>query len=385
MLKLLRELQNSSPHKIALLVPVALAAALLLIQVCFRRRQPNPLCGFWQQVPKSSIFCWRGVLQFPLFILYLSTGLFFCHCYSEELSKRGFFTDAALLYWKAHEAALSFAVDSDSLLKLAPHAKVENPTFEWDFGFKLGLGYRFPHDRWNLQLQFTSFQTHTDNETKARNGNVLFPLWQKSTTGGLFFAEEAKVHWRLHLGLVDLTLSKCYEVSKTFFLTPDVGIRAGSVRQKYYLDYYGGNLPNGADEIIHMKNKYFGIGPNLGLIGQWSLGGGFSLCAHSLFSVLFGEFYLHQDEYAGKEKLLGVHDIFPSSAAMIDLGAGVCWQRCFHGALKRLKLELAWDELLFFSQNQLLHFTSAGAPGVFFANQGDLFVSGIEFIMRFDF
>ncbi len=60
-----RELQNSSPHKIALLAPVALAAALLLIQVCFRRRQPNPLWVFWQQVPKSSIFCWRGVLQFP--------------------------------------------------------------------------------------------------------------------------------------------------------------------------------------------------------------------------------------------------------------------------------------------------------------------------------
>ncbi len=31
--------------------------------------QPNPLCGFWQQVPKSSIFCWRGVLRFPLFIV----------------------------------------------------------------------------------------------------------------------------------------------------------------------------------------------------------------------------------------------------------------------------------------------------------------------------
>ncbi len=86
-----RELQNSSPHKIALLAPVALAAAAFgpgsllrspalhcegspdllvssqpLIQVCFRRRQPNPPRGFWQQVPKSSIFCWRGVLQFPL-------------------------------------------------------------------------------------------------------------------------------------------------------------------------------------------------------------------------------------------------------------------------------------------------------------------------------
>ncbi len=74
---LLRELQNLSPHKIALLASVALAAALLLIQVCFRRRQPNPLCGFWQQVPKSSIFCWRGVLQFPLFCCILSCA--FCN------------------------------------------------------------------------------------------------------------------------------------------------------------------------------------------------------------------------------------------------------------------------------------------------------------------
>ncbi len=323
--------------------------------------------------------------MFRFFILYLSTGLFFCHCYSEEPSKRGFFTDVALLYWKAHEAGLSFAVDSTSVAKLAPHSKVDNPEFEWDFGFKVGLGYRFPHDRWNLQLQFTFFQTHTDDEKKTRDGDLLFLLWQKSTSGGPFFAEEAKMHWRLHLGLVDLMLSKFYEVSKSLFLTPEVGIRAGSVRQKYYLDYSGGNFPDGRDEIIHMKNKYFGTGPNIGLLGQWSLGEDFSLFAQSLFSLLFGEFYLHQDEYSGKEKLLGVHDIFPASAAIIDLGAGICWQHCFRGALKRLKLELAWDELLFFSQNQFLHFTSAEAPGVFFANQEDLVVSGVEFNMRFDF
>jgi hypothetical protein len=323
--------------------------------------------------------------MFRFFILYLSTGLFFCHCYSEELSKRGFFTHAALLYWKAHEAGLAFAVESSSIAKLAPHAKVENPEFEWDFGFKACLGYRFPHDRWDLQLQFTSFQTHTDNERKARDSDVLFPLWQKSSVGSPFFAEEAKVHWRLHLGLVDLMLSKFYEVSKSFFLTPEAGVRAGSVRQKYYLQYSGGSFPGSVDEIIHMKNKYFGIGPNIGLLGQWSLGEGFSLFAQSVFSLLFGGFYLHQDEYAGKEKILGIHDIFPAYAAIIDLGAGIRWGHCFRGILKRLELELAWDELLFFSQNQLLHFTSAKAPGVFFANQGNLAVSGVEFNMRFDF
>jgi hypothetical protein len=319
-----------------------------------------------------------------LYILYLSTGLFFCHCYCEDLHRGSFFTNATLLYWKAHEDSLSFATESASISKLAPCAKIDNLEFEWDLGFQLGLGYHFSCDRWNLQLQFTSFQTHTDEEKKAPPGDLLFPLWQRSVAGP-FFAKEAKAHWRLHLGLVDLTLSKFYEVSKIFSLTPEIGIRAGSVRKKYYLNYLGGSFSTHHSEMIHMKNKYFGVGPHIGLSGQLSLGNGFSVFAQNVLSLIFGEFYLHQDEYAGKEKLLGVHDIFPSSVAMIDICAGICWQRCFCKALKRLKLEIAWDQLLLDSQNQLLHFTSAKAPGVFFANQGDLFVSGIEFNMRFDF
>lgn len=318
-------------------------------------------------------------------LIYLSTVFFFCHCYCEELDKRGFFADAAILYWKAAEDGLGFAVESPSMTKMAPHAKIENPDFEWDFGFKLGLGYRIPHDRWNLLLQFTSFQTHTDNEKKASDSQILFSLWQASSLGGPFFAERSHVHWRLHLGLVDFMLSKLYQATNSLFLIPEVGIRGGSIRQKYYLEYQGGSFPASRPEIIHMKNKFFGIGPNAGLLGQWSLGQGFSLFAKSLVSLLFGEFYIHQDEYSGKEKRLGVHDIFLSIAAAFEACAGVRWQYCFQGTLKRLRLDISWDELFFFSQNQLMHFTNAAASGVFFANQGDLAVSGIEFDMRFDF
>ncbi len=59
-------LQNPSPHKIALLSLLVPAAAFLLSQLCLRRRRANLLCGFCQEVPKSSIFCWRGVLQLAL-------------------------------------------------------------------------------------------------------------------------------------------------------------------------------------------------------------------------------------------------------------------------------------------------------------------------------
>jgi hypothetical protein len=325
--------------------------------------------------------------MFRVFFLYLSTVFFFCNCYSEELGKRGFFADAAMLYWQASEGGLGYAVESSSLHQLAPHAEVETPEFEWDFGFKLGLGYRFPHDRWEFIVAFTSFQTHTDNHKKVHGGNVLFPLWQRSVAGGPFFAEEIKVHWRLHLGIIDLMLSKSYLLTKNLSLTPQVSLRAGSFRQKYNLGYSGGSFSLSGNVLVNMKNKYFGIGPHAGLLGEYLINRNLSAFAKSSFSLLAGEFYIHQDEYSknGKEKIVGVRDIFPATAAVCDSCAGMRWQRSFCRTLKRLQLELAWDQLLFFSQNQLMRFASAHQQGIFFSNQGDLTVYGIQFNMRFDF
>lgn len=312
-------------------------------------------------------------------LFHLTTWLFFCQGYS------GIFVDASGLYWRAHENGLAYAVKSSSIHKLAS-SKIENPRFEWDFGFRIGIGYRFPRDCWNLLLQFTSLQTHANNHTDAHHGEVLFPSWQTPREGGPFFAKHVHTHWRLHLGIVDLLLANPYHVSNDFVLIPQAGVRAGSIRQKYYLDYSGGSFTDG-DEIIHMKNKFFGVGPNAGLGAEWALGKGFSLFGKSLFSVLFGEFFLHQNDYSngGKERPLGVRDWVSASGPIMDFRAGLNWQRCFKGTLKRILLAVAWDELLCFFQNQMLRFVSADSKGLFLSNQGDLSVSGIELAMRFDF
>lgn len=306
-------------------------------------------------------------------IPHLAAWLFFCQGYSS------LFVDASGLYWRAHENGLAYAIRSPSTHKLAPNSKVENPDFDWDFGFRIGLGYRFSND-YDLLLQFTSLQTHASSDTFAHHGEVLFPSWQKPNESGPHFAKHVHTHWRLHLGIVDLLLAKRCEFSDYFALIPQAGVRAGSIRQKYYLDYFGGSFTHG-EEIIHMKNKFFGVGPNAGLAVEWGLGKGFSLFGKSLFSLLFGHFFLHQNDYAdgGKERPLGVRNYFSATGPVMDFTAGLSWKS------KHVWLALAWDELLCFSQNQLLRFTSPEAEGIFFSNQGDLFVSGVEFAMRFDF
>ncbi len=315
-------------------------------------------------------------------IAYITTSLAFFQLDAEELRPTGVFTHAAVLYWQAEEGGLDYAIKSPSMSRLAPHAKIEHPDFDWDFGFKLGLGYRVAHDRWAIDLQFTSFQTHTDAEKKTED--VFFPVWQKPVSSIVTFAKEVKMHWRLHLGLLDLMLCKSFYATPTLILTPEWGLRTGWIRQKFNLEYRGGNQE---DVLLRMKNKYWGLGLKWGLKGEWQLGQGFSLFGEGAASILYGEFYIHQDEdtLATKVKILGIHNIFRRAAPILEMLAGMRWQRYFSGGLNRLQIDLSWDQLLFFSQNQLLLFLDANAQGDFVSNQGDLAIAGVELAFRFDF
>jgi hypothetical protein len=316
------------------------------------------------------------------FFLHLITASLFFHSHIAALPRSGFFAQGALLYLQAEEAGLSYAIESRAVDRSLGKAETKTLKFDWDVGFNVGLGYRIPHDCWQLLTQFTSLQTHSDAERSAERDHVFFPIWLSSDPS--FLATDVKAHWRLHLGLIDLLLSKQYSVGKTLTLTPQIGIRWGSVRQKFNLIYRGRN----AEEIlIRMKNKYAGLGPYAGLTGECALSKGFSLFARGALSLLYGEFYLHQDEdlRASKTKLLGLHAIYRACAPLLEGTAGIRWQHLFAGSLKRLTLDLAWDQYLFFSQNQLLRFVDPRHPGIVVSNQGDLSIAGVRFNIALDF
>lgn len=311
---------------------------------------------------------------------------FFLQIHANELPRKGFFTQAELLYLQAEESGLSYAVESSSPSNLS-HSKAKNFNFEWDVGFNVGIGYRVPHDTWQLLLQFTSLQTHADSLRKTSGGKFFFPLWLGPTHSDRLFVDQVKAHWRLHFGLMDLLLSKSYHPTPTLTLIPQIGIRWGSARQKLNLEYRGGNFPPGEDVSVRMKNKFSGIGPLLGLTCEYAFPLEFSLFAKGAISALYGDFYLHQDEdtFGTKEKLLGLHSVFRATSPILEGTLGIQWQHYFSGTLKRLTLALAWDELLLFSQNQLARFVDKNQTGITVANQGDLSIAGASFHIAFDF
>ena len=287
-------------------------------------------------------------------VLYLTLFCFFFQLHANE---KGFFTQAEMLYYQAEETGLCYAIEG---------SKAKNFTFEWDVGFNIGIGYRVPHDRWQLLLQFTSLQTHCD---ALKKDNLFFPVWLSSPA----LANRVKAHWRLHFGMIDFLLSKSYNATPTLTLIPQIGVRFGSARQKFNLEYSGEDLPF---TTVRMKNKFAGLGPWIGLTTEYALPLGFSLFAKGAISALYGEFYLHQDEDA-EEKLLGFHSIFRATSPFLEATAGIQWHH------RRLTLGLAWDQLILFSQNQFARFCSQ--PGITLANQGDLSLAGARFHIALDF
>jgi len=317
------------------------------------------------------------------FLLHLITLSIFCHA---QASNCGPFVEASALYWQAEEEGLSYAVKSRSSDGLSD-SEILSPKFEWDFGFKVGLGYRIPHDHWEFLLQWTSLQTHCDHHAHGGSGHVLFPSWVTPFLPIDGFIEQADAHWRLHLGLVDFLWKKPVPVTRTLTLTPLVGVRWGSLRQKYNIQYGGGVLLEDAEVVIRTKNKFAGLGPMVGVSSNFEMTKGFSLFADGAASLLYGEFYVHQSSKprSQRTKTLKIFSIYRSAAPILEGAAGIRWQRSFSGGLKRLTLQLGWDQLLFFSQNQLIYFLSDAQVGMTASNLGDLSIAGVEFSIKLEF
>lgn len=247
--------------------------------------------------------------------------------------------------------------------------RTKNPDMKWGYGFRVSFGYTLPRDNWGLQLIWLSVpvQNHTDV-----SGHLL-PTWTSAEGDSSSFVDSAKSRWRLHLGLVDLDLSKPWRISPSFILYPHGGIRFASIRQKFYITYSGGSLFPGDSSNFASKNKYWGLGPEGGLTLEYLLNKHWSMRAGTAFSLVFGGFYIHETEREEKSRIehLKLLSEYPMSAALLDMTLGLRYSS------NHWSFHLDWEEHLFPGQNQL-NFPVNTSPKKFASNLGAVSIAGIS-------
>ncbi|HSX03602.1 MAG TPA: Lpg1974 family pore-forming outer membrane protein [Rhabdochlamydiaceae bacterium] len=184
----------------------------------------------------------------------------------EQYKSVDIFVDA--LYWHTGET-----LDWAFTLTNSPNfekSEFKTFSFDWDPGFRVGVGYNLNHDEWDTQLTYTWFQSKTrDHASGSVTSNSLaarLSLLEPFSTG--------KASLKVRYNIFDWDLGRSFLVSDYLFFRPFIGVKGGWINQIFSSEWtiinFLGTLPLIATD--KMQNRFQGAGPKGGVSGNWCFG-----------------------------------------------------------------------------------------------------------------
>ncbi len=286
-------------------------------------------------------------------------------------------------YWNAHQDGMEYAIDNhienpgsslQNVLQLnnVIDAQYKTPDFNWNFGFKVGIGYNTTCDGWDFGVTWTRYRGDAKDHIEAEvdDNHTLVPLWSAFAPAGgeVTFATDIQSFWRLKLNLFDIELGREFWTSKYLCIRPHIGLRVAFLDQNFELQHKGGSWSartvfpqqEALNNRVDLDNDFKGVGVRAGFNSLWHFGCGWGVYGDLATSIVYGKFSVDHDEqnrfaegFFSKTKILEAEDSFRASRAMLDLGLGVQWSGMICSCQYGLTIKLGWEQHLFFHQNQL--------------------------------
>jgi len=310
----------------------------------------------------------------------------------------GVFFSADFLYWQAREDNLAYGITTTNPIGSPPlNGVVLNPKFKWHPGVKVGLGFSFDQDSWDLFAEWTHYVSHNNTTTQAPVGGFIIPTLNNPATS-VFSAflgtpVDAAMTWRLIYNTADLNLSRAYCLGKMLNFTPRVGVRGSWFKQSYDTQYDGLrtalSIPVGVYRI-HTKLNSWGLGPRFGVDTNWMLGAGFRLFGNVNASLLYTKFNVAKTQTSttifGTITALSVQNKRGNAQLRpnMDANLGIGWGSFFDNSNWHLDFAISYDFNYWMDANADMTFVDTYANGKFVSG-GNLSLHGGTFRMRLDF
>ncbi len=148
-------------------------------------------------------------------------------------------------------------------------------SFDWDVGFRVGLGYGMKYDQWDTQLSWARFNTSAQNEV---SGGVILPEFFGAFLHG-DGPDFGKIDWSLFYNMIDWDLGRSYWVSDHLSFRPFFGLQGGSIHQTIDSQWHvvsqsvnGVSIPVNYIAHENLHNNFWGIGPLGGINTKWIWG-----------------------------------------------------------------------------------------------------------------
>lgn len=210
-------------------------------------------------------------------------------------SSSSFDVFADLLVWRAAESGSdnwAEVINSNGTVTKCDIREIE---FDWNAGFRVGIGYGMKRDQWDTQFYYTRFNTQGNDRVSSNPGSVfsayLGNFYIDNPTGagiaGVAY-QKASAHWSIEFNMFDWELGRAFWVSTALSVRPFIGLKGGWIDQSIdtkweipsvsTVDFFNVGTEN-------LKNDFWGIGPSIGVNTEWEMFAGQN---HSF--ALFGDF-----------------------------------------------------------------------------------------------
>lgn len=292
-----------------------------------------------------------------------------------------------VLYWKASEDGLTFSYEGDSD---GDHPiELQRSETAFKMGFRIGLGYRIPHDRWELRALVTQLRSYTQWDKHAREESPIHPSFGMRIPHTYDYGKMSE-SWHLKYTLLDFEVARLRPVNKAFGLYPFFGVRGARIDQLVHL-----NLSQPLNDAPPLKmegtNDYHAyFGPHLGAELDWHLTRYLALFGKASFTLLLGHFDTHVkiSTHTFPEYMLFSNQKHPNGLIPnVELSSGIKGTIPLYRRRAFLTLGLAYEFSEWLFQNALpTLFTASGLwPWSNRGKTGNLFFQGVTFITRLDF
>ncbi len=276
--------------------------------------------------------------------------------------------------------------------------KVHEFNFDWKPAFKVGIGFNFDHDNWDVYLQYVRINTSMSKTHNAGNnpGEILSTNVFAQTLYNLSSPDdnkylELKRKWDLDFNIFDLEFGRPYYNGKYLQFRAHYGLKGGWINltcnDKGILDV----SPTRTYEAS-MNSRSWLIGPRAGIQTKWTFADGFRFFGNAAASLFYQKF--HDLSYREPIYNITTEWFLASDLAVKQISAsldgllGIGWGTYFDRNNWHYDLAIGYEAQLFFKQNQMsslkemLNILNKMWPQ---AKAGDFWFHGLNVTMQLDF
>lgn len=279
---------------------------------------------------------------------------------------------AGLIVWTVKEAGSDCWAEVITSKGSTSSNDLRQVDFDWDPGFRIGLGYGLKHDQWDTQAYYTHFHTrgfdHVSNGPGTVHSAFLGNFYIDNSSGAGLSGpayQSASIDWTIHFNMFDWELGRNFWVSKSLALRPFLGVKGGSIDQSIHTKWHNPALSGSAffqEGRENLENNFWGIGPEAGLNTKWNL------CAKKAQTFnLFGDFsgaimwghWSFGDRFKndiGQQVSVRLKNI-KSGASMVRAFMGFGWETNFNQNRYLLSTKLGYEMQFWLDQLQFYSFT----------------------------